>query len=501
MSLDDESMHHRLGRLRVTLVASLAFGGCVFVSGLDGFIADGVGGGGGGGGAGGAATCTAPGTDEPCIGDLVWARHFGSDGDLTLRNIDVASDGSILITGHITGDADFGLEPLVHAGGDDAFVLKIDDDGQPVWQAHVADVDSSTGMAIAATPDGGAVIAGVFRGQVNFGSDSFTNLDPDTDDAALVRLDDQGAVVWAQHFGGASEEQIHAVAVDGEGNVFAAGSYEVELAIPGGTTLTEGSDNGRRKAFLLARFADGQRRWEREWGTDDDDQRVLSLGWAADGNLLAGGEFNGEIDFGHGIYTANGRDAFVASFSVDDGDPLWSTWITATTAQVVRTVRACPDGTVAVAGTFNGALKVGDGEPIGGVDEDVFVARLSEDGEHLRSSGIDGTVPDEGYAHIVECDANGHTLVAGAFDAELGYGATAKGAKDVFMAKIDDDDQAFWFRTLGDQGDEQGKHIMVDPNDGSVIVAGSFDATLVVGDETFTKLGGAEDMFVVKLTP
>jgi hypothetical protein len=85
----------------------------------------------------------------------------------------VATDaaGDVLVTGALTGSADFGGGTLTSAGGKDVFVVKLDEGGNHVFSHRYGDAGAAQeGQAISADPEGNVVIAGVFDESIDFGT-------------------------------------------------------------------------------------------------------------------------------------------------------------------------------------------------------------------------------------------------------------------------------------------------------------------------------------------
>lgn len=58
-------------------------------------------------------------------GAYAWARRIGAGGNQYAVGAAVDSAGSLLVTGYFDGSIDFGLGPLVSAGGLDLVVSKL----------------------------------------------------------------------------------------------------------------------------------------------------------------------------------------------------------------------------------------------------------------------------------------------------------------------------------------------------------------------------------------
>jgi hypothetical protein len=75
----------------------------------------------------------------------------------------------VLLTGSFQGSVDFGGGVLWSAGATDAFVAKLDKDGNFLWSWSMGDAQTQAGTAIAAKSLGRAVVAGKVWGTIDLG--------------------------------------------------------------------------------------------------------------------------------------------------------------------------------------------------------------------------------------------------------------------------------------------------------------------------------------------
>jgi uncharacterized protein (AIM24 family) len=101
-------------------------------------------------------------------GGQVWSKRFGgAAGDHV--GLGIAGQGYAVVTGKFGGSIDFGGGPLTSAGGNDAFVVKLDPNGSPLWTARMGDAADQVGAG-AAVGTISSFVAGTFAGSVDFGA-------------------------------------------------------------------------------------------------------------------------------------------------------------------------------------------------------------------------------------------------------------------------------------------------------------------------------------------
>ncbi len=110
---------------------------------------------------------------------------------------------------------------------------------------------AESGRAVAVDDKGNIYLAGLFRGQVDFGAGA--RYTARRADGFLARLGPDGAVRWARQLGGANDDIADALALDPQGNAVVAGSFSEELTVGDGTLKSEGADD-----MFVARLRSGR---------------------------------------------------------------------------------------------------------------------------------------------------------------------------------------------------------------------------------------------------
>jgi len=120
------------------------------------------------------------------------------------------------------------------AGGADAFARKYDRDGDEIWtvQFGTAERDDVDGVAVDAA--GNVIVAGDTRGTLP--GQVRVAVDPSFSDAYVRKLDGDGNELWTRQFGVPEGAHASAVAVDAEGAILVVGSVGIEGVLPGQTS-------------------------------------------------------------------------------------------------------------------------------------------------------------------------------------------------------------------------------------------------------------------------
>lgn len=163
--------------------------------------------------------------------NIVWARNYG--GSLPDMNMGLAStpDGGCMVLGETaSNDGDVSGNHNT-GGGNDAWVLKLDKNGQVQWQKTLGGATNSEDFTSAvATSDGGYMIGGE-----TYSTDGDVTYLHGASDAWLVKLDGTGKLVWQKTFGGSSSDETQCLIPAADGGFISAGFAEARDGDVSGT--------------------------------------------------------------------------------------------------------------------------------------------------------------------------------------------------------------------------------------------------------------------------
>ena len=292
-------------------------------------------------------------------------------------------------------------------------------------------------------------------------------------DVFVSKLDAAGAFVWARSWGGPDRDRGYGVALDGDGNVYAIGTFLGEVDFDPGTGSLLLQAKGGSDIFLSKLGPAGDLVWVGAWGSDNDDDGFAVA--TDDANVYITGRFSENNEAGPDLFgvlentTAEGSDVFVAKWELD-GDPGWARSWGGWHVDIGYGIAVDEEGSVYTTGSFYGPsdfpvdFDPGSGEyllystPSVSTNPDVFVSKLDADGLFVWARGFGGGSGDEGLG--VAVDDNGNVYSTGAFrqtaDFDPGpdvYSLYAGWLEypDVFVSKLDADGDFVWARRWGDE--------------------------------------------------
>lgn len=186
-------------------------------------------------------------------GSSQWERTFGgadSDGAWSIQH---ATDGGYVIVGYT----------FSYGGGNgDAYMVKIDSDGNTMWTRTYGGNDAEKAYSVQQTADGGYIFTGV-KGPTG------------NRDVYLVKTDANGNLLWDQTYGGSGWDFGRSVRQTSDGGYIIAGY---------GDSYGEGAFD----AFLVKTDSDGNSLWTHSYGGSVDDYALSVLQTSDDDFVFAG---------------------------------------------------------------------------------------------------------------------------------------------------------------------------------------------------------------------
>jgi hypothetical protein len=223
-------------------------------------------------------------------GRLVWNAFLGGEGEDTGQAIAVDASGHIYVAG--TSGSAWGSPQAGFAGGTDAFVAKTNANGSLMWHTFLGDEHQDTGAGIAVDSSSAVYIAGTQEQWVE------GRYGPELDQFPFAtRLAPGGVQDWtSQYFDG----EGHGIAVDGDGQIYLAGTGEYE-------------PYGVNYAFVAALDGEGNRTWDVELGGPElNDVQGRAIAVDPSGHVYLAGTSYAEWGDWPTRRHAGGYDAFAA---------------------------------------------------------------------------------------------------------------------------------------------------------------------------------------------
>lgn len=181
-------------------------------------------------------------------GGPIWARGFGGEGPDYGRAIAPHPRGVALL-GEFSREVDFGETRLEAVANRDVVLALLDPAGEPLWAQGYGGVYNNVGVDLAVDPAGDVVATGSFDDEVEFGADTYEA--EGQSDAFLIKVDGDGELVWSERVGSEREDMGTGVAVDEGGRIAAAGWFWQRVTL-GGVELESDDRRSGYAAVLTA---------------------------------------------------------------------------------------------------------------------------------------------------------------------------------------------------------------------------------------------------------
>jgi len=303
-------------------------------------------------------------------GDLLWLKSGGGKGYDYGHGIAVDAHGNAYVTGAIVGDARFGDTTLTNPPGAHVFCASYDTQGTLRWVKTTTGKAASSGHGIAVDAAGNAYVGGYTGGLGSLGGHSLTNAKGR--DLLVAKFTPAGEVAWVAQGHGSTNAMAHEIAVDAQGNVWAAGMFKgtAKLAADQSTTSQGDSD------WLLVHYdSTGQQRWARSGGGPKVD---YGLGIVAGnkGSAFLTGEFSETASFdGRTLTSLGATDVYLAAFGPDGKitELLQAGGTRGDNAYVITRDAA---GNLYLSGSFGGTASYGEHSITSSGGNDLYVAKV-----------------------------------------------------------------------------------------------------------------------------
>jgi hypothetical protein len=307
-------------------------------------------------------------------GTAQWARS-ATAGSSYSRFDSVAVDGSgnVYAAGYQNGTGVFTYGPGVSVAGTssngNAVLVKYDSSGAAQWARSVtAGSGDSIFRSVAVDGSGNVYAAGYQNG---IGTDAHTygpgvsvfGASYSSNDVVLVKYDSSGTAQWARSTtAGSSYSRFDSVAVDGSGNVYAAGSQDGTGAYTYGPGVSvAGTYSGYNENVVLVKYnSSGTALWARSVTAGSARSEFDSVAVDGSGNVYAAGHQagTGAYTYGPGVSvsgTYSGYNGNVVLVKYDSsGNAQWARSVTAGSSSFFYSVAVDGSGNVYAAGAQNG---------------------------------------------------------------------------------------------------------------------------------------------------
>jgi hypothetical protein len=334
----------------------------------------------------------------------VFSKTFGGSKWDGANAIIKADNGYI-----ITGDTYSFVE-----GDIDAWIIKIDKNGNKIWDKTFGGEYSDEANAIIKA-DNGYIIAGT---TYSFGAGK--------DDVWVIKIDKNGNKIWDKTFGGRNFDTAKAIIKADNGYVIAG--------------YTDSFGAGDRDAWVIKIDKNGNKIWDKTFGGEYSDEANAIIK-ADNGYIIAGYTES---------FGAGAGDAWVIKID-KNGNKIWDKTFGGNEE----------DKANAIIKADNGYVIAGYTESFGAGAGDAWVIKIDKNGNKIWDKTFGGR--DYDYANAIVKADNGYIIAGYTYS----FGA---GDRDAWIIKIDKNGNKIWDKTFG--GNKFNEADVIIKADNGYIIAG-----------------------------
>ena len=442
--------------------------------------------------------------------EFEWAKRAGSSLNPSWqesgKDITVDNTGHIAAIGDFYNEATFDTISLYDGRG--SFIARMDTGGNYLWVNQIKGF--STAKAIASDTDCNYYIIGNFYDTIQLGSIFIYPLvSSQGADVFIAKIDSMGSFIWGQAVGMPSPyytDVASDIYINELDEVYITGSISGEGSAIFGSITVDLSHGSSQEIFIGKMNTDGSFNWVKTAGGNGDaslyNDIAISISGDIDENIFVTGYYGQDATFGDTtIYSTDRDDVFVTKLD-SDGSFLWVRSYGGVDDDWALSIDVDNNGNAYIAGSFSDDLIFGDESLISFGSFDIFVLKVSGDGDELWAHNAGGEDDwDEGVSVIAVNDST--IYLSGSFKGAAHFGtddvlSTKIGSvwyRDIFVSKIDSSGIFIYTKTAGYQYADFSYSLAI--KDSSIYITGTITNSAYF-DDIFVEALGSQDIFFAK---
>jgi hypothetical protein len=429
-----------------------------------------------------------------------WDKTYGGSLFDYSSSVVAASDGGYLLGGSSASDIS-GDKSVANRGGIDYWIVKIDREGNKLWDKAYGGNGVDDMRTMITTSDGGYLLGGFSASDI---SGEKSENGRGEGDCWLVKIDSLGNKLWDKTYGGNGGDVIGSIVSTPDGGYLLGGFSASDIS-------GEKSENGRGEGdyWIVKIDREGNKLWDKTYGGSMGDG-LGSMISTPDGGYLLGGTSRSDIS---GEKSENSRGS---DYDADDywivkidslGNKLWDKTYGGSMGDGLGSMISTLDGGYLLSGFSASDISGEKSESVRGIG-DFWLVKIDSVGNKLWDK-IYGGGNGEASSSIISTSDGGY-LLGGTTDPGYLLGTISdpsssgdkseenRGKLDYWIVKIDQAGNQLWDKTLGGS-DLDAFEELVATFDGGYLLAG-ISASGISGDKSEMSRGGY-DYWVVKLGP
>ncbi len=347
-------------------------------------------------------------------GKLEWAKSFGGKSVEQVHALTLDNESNIYLCGKYKGTSQFAHKQLVTEAFSENFIAKLGKDGSVQWIKSIKGNTKGHKTLLAVDNEDNLYYAGTFYKTMKLENKTFSA--QSSADIFVSKFNKKGEFIDAISIGGKGKQTLEAIICGAEKQLYLTGTFDNEITFEKETFTS----NGKEDVFVAC-FTNLKQGWCKQVGgyySDITNKLVVD-----NGQLLVGGSFTGEAQFGKTSLLSDGvLDAFVASYALN-GELNWAQKFGGPANEYVNSLLTATDGSIYISGSYRGKIQKLKSElESEQFSKDVYLTKLSKDGDFLWSESFGGNKQD--FAVGIVKDKENYFYQLGSYSRNLKIGKT-----------------------------------------------------------------------------
>ncbi len=322
-------------------------------------------------------------------GNIVWQKCLGGSKQEECNSMIQTRDGGYCLAIRTESfDGDVVEIDSAYGGGSDGWIVKLTPDHQIQWATVIGGSNWDDVLGIIQSDDGGYAVAGYTESNDGCVTGHYGGDSVQDDDAWITKLDDSGKVQWSKCYGGLEQDWAESIVqTPDHGYCFAGFTYSHDGDVSG---LHGYPLHTSSDAWVVKLDSAGNIEWQKCLGGDSTDWATSIALTSDSGFIITGGTYSndGDVTGNHG-----GGDEWVVKLTAS-GKIQWQRSLGGDTTDRGWSVKQTSDGGYITAGmtmSNNGDVS---GNHDGG---DAWIVKLDANGTTEWQKCLGGTKLDVGY--------------------------------------------------------------------------------------------------------
>jgi hypothetical protein len=247
----------------------------------------------------------------------IWDKSFGGTGNETINKIIESQNGGFIGIGTSSSTSN-GNKTSGNNGGTDIWLVKLDANGNKIWDKNYGGSLDDEGESVLELSDGSLMLFGSKTITVGNASNNY-NLDKDY---YVLKVSSTGSLVWQNTFGGSGIDEAKSSTIDLNGNIYLFGKSNSPVS---GSKSEDILSNGQYNFdyWFVKLNTVGSKIWDHEFGYSTQDENAGKCIWTNDNNLLIFGassyydSYSAERNFSISKINAAGNEIWIKKIFVD----------------------------------------------------------------------------------------------------------------------------------------------------------------------------------------